>query len=509
MRKPTLPQRIKVEIKTINVKIKQEYMRRINNILTNSWALVITLTIGVFLRFYKLIGFATFLGDQGRDAIVIKRILTLEHLPAIGAPTSVGQVYLGPFYYYFIAPWLLFFNFHPIGLVIGVAFFSSVYLLINYLIVKELFDKKIALISTILLSFSSVLIDFSRFSWNPNLLPLFTLLTVYFVIKSLKTNNWYYFALSGAFLSFSIQLHYLALFLIPPIGILYLLSLPTLIKQSAKQLISQFHNLFICLFSFIFFTSPLIIFDLRHNFLNSKLFLTLFQSSGTSFLIKINSFFDSFYFLNLYSFNINLNRFLVYLLLFFLLLAFVTLIKRSSNLKTFFLFFLLTMLGMSFYNGPKHPHYFGILFPLYYVIISYFIAFPKSTWEKYLTIFFVAGFIFLNFQKYPYFRNQPNNQIAHAEKIAEFLDQKIGNEKFNFAVQPDGDPEDSYLYFLELKGKVPLDRKKLEVGQEMFVVCGNTCDLMNTKSWNVNMFGEFKISNEWVVEGVKIYKLVR
>lgn len=449
----------------------------------------------------------TFLGDQGRDAIIIKRILTGEHFPAIGAPTSVGQVYLGPFYYYFIAPWLLLFKFQPIGLAFGVAVFSSLYLLINYLIVKELFDKKIALISTIFLSFSSVLIDFSRFSWNPNLLPLFALLTIYFVIKSLQTNKWYYFILLGAFLSFSIQLHYLALFLIPPIGILFLSSL---YQKSIKQLISQFYNFFISVLSFIIFSSPLIIFDLRHNFLNSKLFLALFKSSGTSFASKINSFFDSFYYLNFYSFNINLNKIFIYVLLVFLLIILFTLIKKSSNSKIFLLTFFITILGMSLYSGPKYPHYFGILFPLYFIIISYFLAsLNQSSFGKIMIVFFISGYIFLNFQKYYFLRNQPNNQIAHAEKVAQFLNKKIGKEKFNFAVQPDGDPEDAYLYFLELKGKVPLDRKKLEVGNEMFVVCGNDCDLKNTKSWNINMFGKFKIVNQWKTEGIKIYKLIR
>jgi len=463
--------------------------------------------VGIFLRFYRLEGFVTFLGDQGRDAIIIKRIITGEHFPAIGAPTSVGQVYLGPFYYYFIAPWLLLFKFQPIGLAFGVAVYSSFYLLVNYFIVKELFNKRISLISTLFLSFSSVLIDFSRFSWNPNLLPLFVLLTIYFAIKSLQTNKWHYFFLLGAFLSFSIQLHYLVLFLIPAIGIIFLSSL---YKKSVKQLISQFHNFLISVLSFIIFSSPLIIFDLRHNFLNSKLFLALFKSSGTSFTSKINSFFDSFYYLNFYSFNINLNKFFIYVLLVFLFIILFTLIKKSSNLKTFLLIFFITIVGMSLYNGPKHPHYFGILFPLYFVIISYFLAsLNQSSFGKIMIVFFISGYIFLNFQKYYFLRNQPNNQIAHAEKVAQFLDKKIGKEKFNFAVQPDGDPEDAYLYFLELKGKVPLDRKKLEVGNEMFIVCGNDCDLKNTKSWNINMFGKFEISSEWSVEGVRIYKLIR
>lgn len=462
--------------------------------------------MGIFLRFYKLSGFATFLADQGRDAIVIKRIITGEHFPAIGAPTSLGQVYLGPFYYYFISPWLLLFKFQPVGLAFGVAFFSSLYLLINYLIVNKIYDKKVAFVSTIFLSFSSVLIDFSHYSWNPNLLPLFTLLTVYFVIESIKNNKWYYFALAGTFLSFCIQLHYLALFLIPSFGFLYLISL----FKSSKQLFSKFINLLTLAVSFTVFSSPLIIFDLRHNFLNSKNFITLFQSTGTSLSTKFNSLFDSFYYLNLYSFNINLNKFFVYLLFFFLFIIFIFLVKQRSYLRTFLFIFLFSILGMSLYSGPKHPHYFVILYPLYYIIISNFLVFPsKSNWEKYLTVIFITGFIFLNFQKFHYFKNKPNNQIAHAEKVGQFLDTIIGKEKFNFAVQPDGGPEDSYLYFLEIKGKIPLDRKKLEVGKEMYVVCEKDCNLLETKSWNITMFGKSKIVNEWKVEGVKIYKLIK
>src|SRR3989339_2262188 len=132
-------------------------MRRILNILTNNRVLVVVFLLGIFLRLYRFEGFVTFLGDQGRDAIIVNRIITLEHFPAIGPPTSVGQVYLGPFYYYFIAPWLLFFNHQPVGPAFGVAIFSCLYLLINYLIVTKLFDKKIAVISTFLLSFSTVL----------------------------------------------------------------------------------------------------------------------------------------------------------------------------------------------------------------------------------------------------------------------------------------------------------------------------------------------------------------
>ena len=49
---------------------------------------VITLIIlcAAFLRIWRLSDFAMFLADQGRDAIIIKRIVMLEHFPLIGLP---------------------------------------------------------------------------------------------------------------------------------------------------------------------------------------------------------------------------------------------------------------------------------------------------------------------------------------------------------------------------------------------------------------------------------------
>ncbi len=473
-------------------------MTRIINILTKNWLLVLIILLGFFLRVYRFPEYVQFLADQGRDAIILKRIVTLEHLPAIGPPTSLGQIYLGPFYYYFIAPWLLIFNFNPLGPAIGVLFFSTIFLIINYLIIKELIDKKTALFSTILISFSYILIEFSRFSWNPNLLPLFTLLTVYFFIKSLKTHQWYFYLLTGSFLSFVIQLHYLALFLIPSITLIYLFNFK--INNLKKYLLATF--------GFIFFSLPLLIFDLRHQFLNSKNFIKFFTETRTEQANYLNNFFESFKFLNQYLFNINFNFWLLLIILILLITSLISIFNSRNNVKFFILIFLTSLFFYSFYNGPKHPHYFGILFPLYTVIISYFISFiTNSLLEKFLAMIFISLFIFFNFQKYNFLFYKGSNQVEHAKKVAEFINNKITSKKFNFAVQPDGWQEDSYLYFLELKNKRPLDRKKVEIGEEMFVICGNKCDLYNTQSWNIKMFGDFRIDKKWNIENIEVYKL--
>lgn len=481
-------------------------MDRIKKIITKNFLIIIILLIACFLRFYRFEEFVTFLNDEGRDAIILKRIITLEHLPAIGPPTSIGQIYLGPFYYYFISPWLLIFRFNPVGPAFGVALFSLIYILVNYFIIKKLIDEKTALISSFFIAFSSVMIEFSRFSWNPNLLPLFTLLTVYFFIKSLKNNQWYFYALTGVFLSFSIQLHYLALFLVFSVGFFYLFFLLKNFKNIKKILI----NYSILILNFLFFTFPLLIFDLRHNFLNSKNFLNLLKNSESNFSSKINNFFDSFYFLNYYSFNISLNKFFIYFLIFLFFLSLFFVFKKNSPIKFILFIFNLIILFMTFYSGPKHSHYFMILYPLYYVLIAYFLGFNlENFFGKILVFVFIIGFLFLNWEKYPYFRYKGANQIQKAKKVAEFLERKIENKKFNFATWPVDFGEEPYLYFLELKNLKPASREKVEITNQMFVLCDQEpCQIINSPSWNISMFGKAKIDKIWKVEDLKIYKLI-
>lgn len=482
-------------------------MRRIKNIVAKNWLSILIFAAAAYLRFYRIADFATFLADQGRDAIIIKRIATGEHFPAIGAPTSVGQVFLGPFYYYFIAPWLLVFNFNPAGLAVGMAVTSLAYLAVTYLIVRKLFNKTAAVFAVFLSAFSYVLIQSSRFSWNPNPLPLFSLLTAYFFIEAVKTKKTWHFLLFGAFLSFSIQLHYLATALALPILVLAVIDL----ANSKKIFVRQSFNYFLSFVSFVVFTSPLIIFDIRHGFLNFGNLLKLLESGAGVGDGKFAGIIQTFSDVNRYLFNISANSITtIVMAVIIIVLLTVNLYKRKYDLSSFLVFLIGGLIVASLYPGVKHAHYLGMLYPFYIIVISVIMSdiFKYGLLDKSLVILFLAAYLYLNFQKYDFFWTEPNRQIVHAQKVADFLNRKITREKFNLAVQPDGWQEDSYLYFLELNGKVPQDRSKFEVGDEMFVVCGNPCNLKKTRSWNVTMFGKFDIAQDWGVDGVRIYRLV-
>ena len=69
--------------------------------------LTLILAVGAFVRLYRIDGYMTFLGDEGRDVIIVTRLLKELHPPLIGPGTSIGSMYLGPLYYYMMAPALL------------------------------------------------------------------------------------------------------------------------------------------------------------------------------------------------------------------------------------------------------------------------------------------------------------------------------------------------------------------------------------------------------------------
>lgn len=462
--------------------------------------------LGAILRFYKLGGFVTFLGDQGRDAIIIKRILTFEHFPAIGPPTSVGQVYLGSFYYYFIAPWLWLFNFDPLGLAFGVALISSLYILINYLIVRDLFDRQVALLSTLFVTFSSVLIEFSRFSWNPNLLALFTLLTIYFFIKGFKNLNWKSFALAGAFLSFSVQLHYLALFLIPSIAIFALIQL----FEQKGELKQIFKGIISSLATFLLFSIPLVIFDLRHNFLNTNNFLKLFRSASPSGANKFFNVLDTFLSFNQYAFRAEFSIIFSSIILALFIFSLFFVIRKKDNLRSLLIFLIATAVGVSFYLSARYPHYFLILYPLYYILVAFFLSsLLSSNAGKFVIAVFLISFIFLNSQGYYFLTVRENNQIEAAKKVAKIIADNSVHEGYRLTSLPQQYGDYTYRYFLEIWGKKPIEKGSFARTPTLFVVCEEECKPIGDPQWDIAYFAPRKIVGTWETDSVKIYKLTR
>lgn len=463
----------------------------------------------IFLRFYRLPEFATFLGDQGRDAIIIKRILTFEHFPAIGAPSSLGQIFLGPFYYYLVAPFLLLFNFNPAGLAFGVAVISTIGIIIAFWLINKEFNFLTAFFFLVFSSFSFANIELSRFSWNPNLLPVFSFFTLYFFYKTLTKKSYWYPLSFGALFSFSIQLHYLTVLLFLPMFAMLLIN--KVFKRKTPA--SLFINYLLSLVTFVFFSSPLIIFDLRHNFQNTKNFLKLFTNKG---LIGSDSFsqrlLETIQSLFLHTFQININIYLTFIFFLILFFVYIKYIWKKNNLflninflNLFFYIFFFSLL-----NASRFVHYYGPVYLSFFLLLAYLLdLFKKPKFIQLSLIVIILGFfLFENIKKSLFLFGPPSNQIGKAKIIADSIIADKPEVPYQVIALPYVETDDHIRYFLEIEGVRPLEENTLENPKQLYVLCfEKDCSVLGNPQWQIASFKDGKIDKIWVTEGVKIYKL--
>ncbi|OGV96076.1 hypothetical protein A2W24_00875 [Microgenomates group bacterium RBG_16_45_19] len=216
---------------------------------------------GAWLRLYHLRETLIFQGDQGRDAMIAAEMLTQGNLTLIGPVTSVGNMYLGPFYYYFMVPFLALTYPDPIGPAYGVALANIAALVVIYLMAKEMFSRTTALISLGLLTFTLPVVYLSRFSWNPNLAPLVGLLLVWSLYRFWVNLDYRQLLISGLLLSILSQLHYLALIMLPVTVMVYGISFRQ--NPTARGQLTRYG--LIALVIYLLSWLPLIIFNSRHD----------------------------------------------------------------------------------------------------------------------------------------------------------------------------------------------------------------------------------------------------
>lgn len=449
-----------------------------------------------------------FLADQGRDALIVKSIVLFQKFPAIGPPSSIGEVFLGPFYYYMVAPFLALFHLDPVGLAVGVALWCIAGLIASYFFVKNKVDIKTAIIFLLLSAFSYRLVDSARYSWNPNPLPYFAFATLFFFVLALeKPKKFLYPLIFGQLFGLSFQLHHLAALLALPIVVMFVL---VLIKKRNMQL---FFIPLASLSTFLFASVPLVIFDLRHNFLNTRNLVSVLTKqniiaggSWISRLLETNTAFLHF------AFNVDFSSLQAALIMTALIIATVIKLQKKDNLfvLTNLAAVILFIIGFSHVGAERYLHYFGTVYLSLYLLIAYVIAPSKNKIAYGLSIALICAFIFQQATGYTFIFGAPSRQVAVPKTVGKFIADKANGTPMNMATYPtEFTSEDCFRYFIELNGGKVVERKYNEIASQMFVLCDKgECDILHTNSWNINMFGSAKIDTMWNVDDIRIFKLV-
>src|SRR3972149_4894161 len=111
-----------------------------------------------YMRLYRISEYLTFLGDEGRDVLVVKRMLIDHKFTLLGPITSVGSIYMGPVYCYFMTPFLLLWRFDPVGPSIMVALFSVATVFLIYLLSRDFLNPTVGYIASFLYAISPLTI---------------------------------------------------------------------------------------------------------------------------------------------------------------------------------------------------------------------------------------------------------------------------------------------------------------------------------------------------------------
>ncbi|MEK7127559.1 MAG: hypothetical protein AAB838_02425 [Patescibacteria group bacterium] len=193
--------------------------------------------MAVLLRIWHLPETAQFSYDEARDATAEKSILN-GTLTLLGPESQIGSktIYFGPLHYYLMAPALKFSDYNPLGPYFLTAIIGG----LTAALLAYFFSPAAGFFYAVF----PLAVIYNRWAWNPNTIPFFIVLALIFASK-----NKYFFA--GLFAGLATQLHWSAIL------ILIFMLRPKVIL------------------GFIFGLLPIIIFDLRYNFLYSRSLLEL------------------------------------------------------------------------------------------------------------------------------------------------------------------------------------------------------------------------------------------
>lgn len=355
--------------------------------------LSLILLICLFLRLFKLNELFYFTMDEELIAFRSWGLFILKRPFLIGAASPL-QFHLPPYFFYLSAFLLVPFKFNPLGWGVSAALIGALTAYFLFRLVIKIFDKKTALLASLFYSVSFTAVFFDRHYWPMTLSPLLIVLALLLLTKQSSLG------LAGILtLGLSADPSNLPLVL-------------TLLVSKIKSKITTFITFL------VLFITPLILFDLRHQWTNfsgiNRFFSTTANhqfslSNIVNALMLLPRSLARFWFspqtdlLQLHGYCIpfaqarqkNLPTILVILAIIILfwfirkgLKSKLSILKATAYLLIFYL------LGMTVFGSlgfSLFDHYFTGLLPIFAMITAWIVSRAPKVFQVLLTFVFVGA----------------------------------------------------------------------------------------------------------------------
>ncbi len=177
------------------------------------WLLVVCiLIVQAILRFYQLDTMTPFGWDQVDNAWASVNIMIHHHYPLLGMVAKGNSgIYIGPLYYYLIAPVYFFTNFDPIaaGIFAGIA--SIISAIILFYVTKKLFSFNVAVFALFINAVALQSILFDRVQWPVAFIPCISLF-IFYALYNVLLGKSKFIILLAILLGISLHIHFTSIF---------------------------------------------------------------------------------------------------------------------------------------------------------------------------------------------------------------------------------------------------------------------------------------------------------
>lgn len=339
----------------------------------NKLVLIGIFCVLVFLRFYDLENKTPFAWDQTRDAWKMRQMLVEHKFPLEGmvAKASSG-FYIGPAYYYMLAPFYWVFQRDPIAAPVFAGVVAIATFWVFYGTLLRMFSKSVALWSVAIYTVSFHTIFSGRVPWNVIFIPMISM-GIFYALYLVLQGKQRALILLAALLGFSFHIHFTAVYYLLIVGCL----LPVILRRPFPK-----KYVFVVLGIFILFFIPQIVVGLTNSF-----------SSGSNLLNYTSAYYHGFHLRRMV--QLLPDAFIQYQkLLFFdvlrlggvvILPLFLFLLGRAKH-KAFdsisiltILWMLIPWLVMTVYSGEISDYYFMSTLPIAIMSMGFLFSYLSVT----------------------------------------------------------------------------------------------------------------------------------
>lgn len=408
--------------------------------------LLIILAIGSWLRLSGILSNSfAFTYDVGRDMLAVWDIVYSFKISLIGATTGIPGVFYGPWWYFMLIPFFTLFRGDPRGIALTMSIVGILCIFFSFYFGKRIGNNFLGMSMALFTAVSPYLISLSVQIWNPNIAPLFVLLTfivlekIYLLKNKAKIK---YFFILGIILALNIDIEILW-------GILFSLGILSSIFFILKDNLRIKQVLYLILGAFLVF-SPRILFEFRHSFLMTKSFIAFLSSKNLEDKLDLYHFFENRVNIHLDEFSKSFsqdNNYPTLVLLIIMLVIIISLYKKASKIIKYFILtsfitILVFYIGTVIFPSALWPHYLVGLPVIYIFLFSVSLYLITKKLKKNLfgaivllilfAIFFKPLSFIQNLQKPTWEGNASvyRNQLG----IIDYIYREANGQKFKYVV---------------------------------------------------------------------------